>query len=61
MEAKDKLLTLVRIACAHRVQGQNEKAYLAFQEAIIYWTKTDLTWNDFLDTTAEYANLQARK
>lgn len=55
MDTKDQLITLIRIACAHKVQGQTSKAKEAYDRALLFWAKSeDLSGEDWDEADSEY-------
>jgi len=54
MDAKDQLITLIRIACAHKVQGQISKAKEAYSRALLFWAKSELEGSDWDEADSEY-------
>lgn len=54
MEAKSKLLNLIRIACHHKIQGRYSEADVAFTGACMFWAKSGLPLKDWTDVECEF-------
>lgn len=57
MDPKEQLTTLIRIACAHKVQGNQDKADLAFKNAVNYFLESKLPVEDFFEVEDEYYSI----
>lgn len=54
MDTKDQLTTLIRIACAHKVQGRITQAKEAHARALLFWAKSELPGEDWDEADSEY-------
>lgn len=54
MENKEQLTTLIRIACAFKVQRQFTKAKEAYEKALKFWAASGLDVTDWEEADSEY-------